>query len=297
MSNSLGTINVNVIAQEGLAYLAAQYPIIGQITSDLSNEQAAYGATILSSIPSVGTVQDYDTTNGYVPASATGTDVSVTLNKHKHVSFALNDQELSSSNPEKLVKTYAESFAEGLGQQVMSDIAALFTTGTFTNSTVMALTGCNVQNVINAPNTALNKRNVPKSRFGIFNSDYYGALFNDDQIVNLQKGGNGISASNLPAIHGVELSDYSALPTTSNLVGVVGHKSAVVFTSRVPSDVGYKSAPAVADISIVTDPKSGLSVQVRKFYDPYKGKLQVTYSLMYGVAVADAARAQLIRSA
>src|SRR4051794_21355667 len=114
MANSLGTISVNVIAQEALEYLAAQYPLIGQITTDFSNESAQYNASIISTIPSVGGVSDFSATNGYVASAATGNDVSVTLNKFKHSTFSISDLEASSTNM-NLVDTYARSFAEGLG--------------------------------------------------------------------------------------------------------------------------------------------------------------------------------------
>lgn len=296
MSNSLGTIGTNVIAQEALNFLAAQYPFISQVSTDFSNETAQFNSSIISTIPSVGVVSDYSATNGYVATDVTGNSVSVTLNKFKHATFSLTDAELSSTNM-NLIEGYAQSYAEGLGQQIMADVAALLVTGSILNSTVTGLASASVANIINKPNTALNKRNVPRDRFGIFNSDFYGALFDDDQIVNLQKGGNGISASNLPVVHGVALSDYSALPTTSNLVGAIGHKSAIVFASRLPSDVGSKAAPTVADIQVVTHPKSGLSILVRKWYDPGLGQLKMSFALIYGVALADQARIQLIRSA
>jgi len=41
------------------------------------------------------------------------------------------------------------------------------------------------------------------------------------------------------------------------------------------------------DISVVTEPRTGLSVQVREFYDVVLGKLQRTYALIYGVKAGE----------
>lgn len=296
MANTLGTLNAALIAQRGLELLVSDYPVIGQIVSDFSNEDVKYNQTITTRIPSVGTVQDYDSTLGYAASAVNTTDVSVTLNKFKHASFELNDAEFSATN-RNLVEDYALAFSSALGHQIMSDIAALFTSGNYSNSTTQALSGANRKTVIVAPNTALNKRNVMKNRFGIFNSDLYGQLLTDDSLVDLTFKGVGISEIQLPVVHGVAFSEYSDLPTTANLVGVIGAKDAIVFASRVPSDVGFADLPATGRISVVTEPKSGLSVQVRESYSMTKGARLITYCLIYGTAKGNPVSLQRIITA
>ena len=296
MANTLGTLNAALIAQRGLELLVSDYPVIGQIVSDFSNEDVKYNQTITTRIPSVGSVQDYDTTNGYVATGVNTTDVSVTLNKFKHASFELNDAEFSATN-RNLVEDYAMAFSSAIGQQIMSDISALFVSGNYSNATTQAVSGATRKTVIVAPNTALNKRNVMKNRFGIFNSDLYGQLLTDDSLVDLTFKGVGIAETQLPVVHGVAFSEYSNLPTTANLIGVIGAKDAIVFASRVPSDAGFADLPAVGRISVVTEPKSGLSIQVRESYSMTKGSRQVTYCLIYGAAKGNSASLQRIISA
>ena len=296
MANSLGTLNAALIAQRGLELLVTDYPIIGQIVSDFSNEDVKYNQTITTRIPSVGTVQDFDTTNGYVPASGVSTDVSVTLNKFKHASFEINDAEFSATN-RNLVEDYALAFSSAIGAQIMADVSALFTSGNYSNATVQAISGADRTTVVVAPNAALNKRFVPKSRFAIFNSDLYAALLSDKTIVELTYKGIGIGEAQLPVIHGVTMNEYAALPTTGNLLGVVGSKDSVVFASRVPADGGFADLPAVGRISTVTEPKSGLSVQVRESYDMKRGARLVTYAIIYGTAKGNPLSMQRIVSA
>jgi len=62
----------------------------------------------------------------------------------------------------------------------------------------------------------------------------------------------------------------------------------------VPQDV--TGIPLPGSINIVTDEDTGFSVQVREFYDMQKGKLQITFALMYGVAVGNLKALQLIIS-
>lgn len=295
MANTLGSLNAALIAQRGLELLVTDFPIIGQIVSDFSNEDVKYNQTITTRIPSVGAVQDYDANLGYQPTGAVSTDVSVTLNKFKHASFAINDAEFSATN-RNLVEDYAKSFASALGNEIMGSVAALFTSGNYSNATTQALNGANRKTVIVTPNAELNKRKVNKDRFGVFNSDLYAKLWEDDSVVQLTSKGVGISENQLPVIHGVSLAEYNDMPSTGNLIGVVGAKDAIVFASRVPSDGGFADLPQVGRISTVTDPRTGLSVQVREHYDMAKGARQVTLALIWGVAKGNAASLQLIKS-
>ena len=293
MSNTLGALNAALIAQEGLALLVAKYPVIGQITTDFSNEPVHLNQDLTTRIPSVGTVQDYDATNGYVPANISNTDVTITLNKFKHATFALSDAELSSTN-RNLIAEYSKSFADSIGLGVMADIAALFTAANYSNTTVVTLANSNRKSVIVAANAALNKRNAMSDRFGVLNPDLVNALWSDDSIVYMTAGGTGIEAGQLPVIHNVAISEYSALPTTGNLTGVIGAKDSIVFASRTPSDAGFADLPATGRVSVVTDPKSGLSVQVREFYNGQTGKRQVTFALIYGLGVGNPASLQRV---
>lgn len=296
MSNTLGSLNAALIAQRGLELLVTDYPLIGSIVSDFSNEPVHYNQTITTRIPNVGAVQDYSAATGYIPSDASSTDVSVTLDKYKHATFALNDAEFSATD-RGLIEDYAKSFSEKLGSQVMADIAAIWTSGNYTNATTQAVSGANRASVILAPKKELSKRNVRGDLFGVFNSDLYFELFKDDSVVNFEFKGVGIGESKLPVIHGVAIAEYTDLPTAQNLVGVVGRKDAIVFASRVPSDAGFADLPSVGRISTVTHPTCGLSVQVREHYDMAKGNRQVTYAIIYGVAKGNPLSLQRIKSA
>lgn len=286
-TNSLGTLNAALIAQRGLELLVTDFPILTMVVSDFSDSSVLYNQTITTRIPSIGTVQDFSASTGYATTSASSTDVSVTLDKYKFASFDLSDAEFSASN-RNLVEDYAGSFSAAIGNAVMSDIASLWLSGNYSASTTVPLASANRKTAIVTPNTALNKRYVSKNRFGVFNSDLYAKLWEDDSIIDMQTKGVGIGESALPVIHGVSLAEYSDLPSTQNLVGVIGTKEAIVFASRTPSDAGFADLPQVGRVSVVTEPRSGLSVQVREHYNMASGKRQVTFALIWGVAKGNA---------
>lgn len=299
-TNSLGTLNATLVAQRGLEILVNKLPIIGSIATDFSDTEVSYNQTITSRIPDVGTAQDYDPDQGFVPSNVSGVDVSVTLNKFKHATFEFKNSEMSSTN-RNLIEDYAESFAVQIGDSVMSDICAIFTSGNYPYATTQAVSGANRKTIIIEANKELGKRKVRSDRFALFNSDLYAAVLSDDSMIDLNYGAGNTVKDAEPVLiaHGVKISEYADLPTAANLIGVVGAKDALVFASRTPADetAALPGVPAPGRISKVTDPRTGLSVQVREVIDLRMGKVYVTYALIYGVGKGNNKSLQRIKSA
>ena len=299
MANSLGTLTPTLIAQSGLALLFAKYPIIGTIATDFSEQQLPFGASVIAKIPSVGLCQNYNGATGYNASSINTNDVTVTMNQHPYAALSLNDEEMTQISP-ALFAQLADSFAVSIGENVMSSIAALWTTGNYTGTpTVQAATGVSRLTVINAE-TQLNIRNVPKAgRFAVVNSVFYGQLLQDPSLVStfFVPGGPGVAGPNVPVVNGIQITEYSLLPNTANLQAVVGARDSVAIVARVPQDPTALNVPLVGNITVVTDPNSKLSVQVRDWYDFGLGAHKVAYTLMYGVAVANPKSLQLVVTA
>jgi len=301
MANSLGGLNSTLIAQRGLEILVNKLPVIGSIVTDFSDADVHYNQTITTRIPDVGTAQDFDPDTGFVAANASGQDVSVTLSKFKHATFGFGNAEMSSTN-RNLIEDYAQSFAVQIGDTVMADISALFTSGNYANATTQALATATRKTIIIEANKELSKRKVRSDRFAIFNSDLYAAVMGDDSMFDLNYNGgsrNNVEAEPTLEAHGVKISEYADLPTTANLIGVVGAKDSIVFASRTPADetLALPGVTAPGRITKVTDPRTGLSVQVREVIDLKLGKVFVTYALIYGVAKGNAKSLQRIKSA
>lgn len=299
MSNALGSLAGNLIAQRSLEILALEFPVLGLVASDFSDEKANYGQSIITRTTVPGTAADFSATDGFVATDTASTDVTVTLNKFKHATFEINPTEFNASN-RNLVEEYAKASAISLGTAIYSDICSLFVAANYSNTaTTCALADATRKTIIVAANTALNKRKVQKDRFAIYNSDLYGKLMEDDSLVNTMWGAQGIQEGKLPVVHGVTLIDNPSLITTANLIGVQGAKDSVVFASRVPSDPTTLAPdlPKIANVFNVVHPQLGLTVQVRMFENPVKGSITYSLSLIYGVAKGNIASLQLIKSA
>ena len=299
MANSLGTISAAVIAQESLPLLIAKIPLLKNITTEFGNDVVYFNQQVKTRILGGGTVSNYDPVNGYVVSDVSDTDVTLTINQQPQITIGFNDQELSST-PFNLIGEHSEVLANKMAASIMTTICGEFINADFgagAQTTTVTNANATRATVISAGNLALDLRNVGSDRFAILNPNYYYGLMNDPTLIYLTAGALGVQSPVLPVIEGVSVAKYNSLPSESqNLAGVMGAKDSLIFASRVPA-VPVAGVPQVANITNVTDPDSGLTMQVREWYDPQKGKLFVTYTLMYGVAVGNPNSLQLFVTA
>lgn len=286
MANTLGTTNANVIAQRALEILVADYSFLRSGVTDFSDEAAKYGASVFTSRLSALTAANYSQSTGYAAAAVTQTDVSITLDKFKHVSYSVDDQERTSSNV-NLIERFAGAAAHAIGLQMVGDLLALVTSASYTNALTVASTAFNYRSVVSA-GAVLNGLNSPvNGRYCVLAPLYYGALMNDTTVVaNPQITGDIVRAGGIGKVAGFDVNQYSAIPSNSiTLGGFFAQQEALLIAARVPEVP--TGVPIPGDISIVTEPRTGLSVMVRESYNITLGTLQRTYALIYGVKAGE----------
>jgi len=191
-----------------------------------------------------------------------------------------------SSTDLNLIDQYAESLAFGLGNDIMSAVAALWTTGNY--STVVSSAGAPLSRVsgIATARKALETNLVPKNdRYWISSPEAEFELFSDPSLVKLTWGAPGVDSTELPDALGFKFGTYQSMPNTGGLLAVAFQKSAVVIAARAPAIAS--NASQVAFVENIIDPRSGLTIQVRQYYLPQLGLTQVDYVVMYGVAVGN----------
>jgi hypothetical protein len=293
MANTLGTLSPTELVLDCIQILKLKFPILTAVTTDFSNDAAKYNQQIISRVVTPIAATDYSTTTGYVASGTTTTDVPVTINKHKHVSVSFNEQELSST-PRNLIEEQTEAAAYSLGLQMSNDLWALCTAANFATNTPL--------NVANA--AAVTRQQVVKlrqalvaagattARYGIVSADVFAALAGDQTIFSKLYDGKNVDfdAGTIEGLGGFsKIVEFSGLPggSTPFVKGYFGGKQGLLIAARVPADPGMfvSGVPVPATIGVETDPETGLSVQYRYMYDPWKGVLQMTLTVMYGVAI------------
>ncbi len=296
--NVTGTTNADVIAQRALEMLVARLPFLGQISTDFSNEPVKFGARVITHIVTAAAAVNFDPSVGYVPSARTQVDVPVPLDKHKHHTYGVSVQEASSSQI-NLIERYATTASYSIGAALVADLLGLVVADDFANATQIALgeneDGFNRRGVIRV-GKALGKRGVPPmGRFMLLNPDFYASLGLDNQmlVALLQAGAQTIQTGVLPNVHSFDISEFVDFPTNDeDLAGIAGTRDALCLVTRIPDDPGQGQSNV--RISTVTEPQTGISVQVREWYEPTLAQFRRTYTLMYGVAKGQAASLQRI---
>jgi hypothetical protein len=283
MGNTVGTANGSIIAQRALETLLETFPMLRQISTDFSAEAERFNQTVISTVVVPGSAKDYHDTNGYVEDDRTNVDVPITINKFKHHTYGVTDKERT-ANSRDLIELYARTSAHALGKQMVDDLFAIVLAANFAEVYDVTPENFDRDDVVNIRRD-LNVLKVPDvDRFMVLNSEYHPGLAKDLTVVaNAGSGADTVKTGRLPMVDGFSVSEYSALPHNGeNLAGIAGNKEALVIATRVPE---LPKTQVPGRISIVTEPNTGLSIQLREWYDMTKGKEFRTMTLMYGVAV------------
>lgn len=298
-ANALGTLTGDLVAQRALSLLKLSFPVLSSISTGFSAENLAFGQSVKTRLRAVPSVVDYVAGTGYATSDATTTDVSVVINAHKAVQIGFNANELASTNRD-LFGEQVEGAQYALGKALVDALYALITAGNFANATTKALATF-ARTDVTAMAKALYNRGVPEmGRTLLLNPDYFEKLGQDSTIVSLAayQRPEVITDWKLPPVAKFDIQQAVNLPTTGNLTGFGFTTDALALATRVPNDY-TKALPGAShgSVSVVTNPDTGISVQLVQYVDHKLGAASWRIALMFGVAVGQAASGQRLISA
>lgn len=298
-TNTLGTLAGSLVTQRALELLKQRLPTLSAISTDFSENAVKFGQVVVSRIKTVPTVGTYSAANGYVSANTTTTDVPVTINQHKFSQVDFNAEELGGTDRD-LIGEQAETMFYALGKDVTDFVLALITNA-FTNASTITAANFARPSVIDIAG-ALNGRGVPDmGRFLLLNSTYFGSLAKDTTIANFAayQRGEILTAGQLPPVHGFSVIEAPGLPTAGNLTGFAGTASTLVVATRLPNDYtrALPGANGGGVVRTVTEPNTGLSVQLVEWVNHQMGAAYARAAWMYGAARGQLAAGQRVISA
>lgn len=292
-ANSLGGVVGNLVVQRSLDLLKTEFPLLSRVSTDFSDQNAAYGQTIKTRLLTPPAATDYNTSTGYASSDVTTTDVDVVINAHKAVSITFNVNELAGTR-RMLFDEQREGMHFSLGEALVSALYALITSGNYTNATTKAKSSFG-RGTLTQMAKALNGvgRKAPKNnRTLLLNGDYFEVLANDSAVVNLATmlDRTLIEQYKIPPIAGFQPFEAIDLPSTGNLNGFGLSPDAMAVVTRLPNDYSsvFPGVSAGGLVSTVTNPDTGVSVMLVQFIDHKLGSATMRVALMYGVAVGRA---------
>ena len=287
MPNTLNTLSGIQVVQEVLESLLVQFPVIGQIARDFSAQATRFNQQLTTRVIVPTTAIEHDSTAGYVATDRTSVDVNVTINKQAEHTYQITDRE-QSSTIRNLNTEFKTTAAHALGTKMVTDLFGTVAAASYPLTLVSSPANFDAGDVRKIK-TLLNKAGVPNlGRFLCVNSDFAEGLGLDNLIVANPSGANStvINTGVLPPIHGFSPSEYASLPDNGEkLGGIAGNREGIVMVARVPEIPAPNGLIIPGNIVNVTEPNSGLTVQLRQYYDMRLAKFVESLTCMYGFGV------------
>lgn len=295
MANTLGGINLAAVAEQTLDYLGSQFFMLSAFTRDFSQDIRNKGASVTTRVPSSATVQDLS--SGYTASNVTSTAKTVTLSNFKGFVTGLTDKEVSyAGDVDWLQRIFVEPAVEATCKSVADDLLALVLNANFSANSVITAANFDSDDLADLAG-ALTTLKVPKSlRSALLLPTYNASLQKDAAIQDASAYGSSAAVRDHAAgqIHGFGIYEYEGIPTNSeNLMGFVCHPSALLIAART---VAPPLSPRVQVLNTV-DPKTGIPLQFRAWYDRDGGQYKFSVGLLYGVAVGNGSALKRILSA
>ena len=292
MSNTLAGINLQVVAQDSLTTLLAEFPLIQKFTTNFSGEIANRGESVTTRIAQTVTAGDVGS-SGYTVTDVTSEAKTITLNKHKAFVMGFGDGEVAKGGYDVLRRTFMRPAAHSVAKAVLADIFALTTAANFdqVGTSGVGYTGTaaafDADAVADLAQHLTDKDNPMDGRIVIVKPSLFTALSKDVDIkAQYASGTNAPLTENLlPRIHGFEINQYSALPDAgvTNQKGIFCTPEALLIATRLPAT----PTNWYGNVATATDDASGLSIQLREWYDGDAGQQKIAMTILYGVAVGN----------
>jgi hypothetical protein len=295
MANSFDTVAVDVIAQEALTRLIQKLSFIKNIHKDFSTTSLAKGQSVITHIISELTAGDVEfdsstaSENGYIASTGKDlvqSDVEVTLDKHKAVTFTLSDDERDASSID-LFNRFADVASYGLAKGIVDSLIGSDTLGadgaTIDSGNAQA-GGLSMDGLIDL-GAKFDSAGVPEAGRWIVGHPLavaelekeVTAVTNSTFSVN-----SSIVEGGVNRIRGFDIYTYNGgiLSSASSKVGAIaGFNDSLALVTAPPSSPPNSAG---ADLGYVSDPETGLTIQRRQWYDADMAKFAFALTLYMG---------------
>lgn len=286
-----------IVAQKCLQKFGSYLSLAKTVARDSDYSTAKVG-TVLK-IPKTGAVTANTKVAGvaYTKQNPTGSEVSVTLDTHKEVTFTIDDVDALATN-QNTQERYANDGAIALAEAVETAIASLHPqiTSTITwdrsSTTTIDATMLKVRKYFT-------DNKVPKleQRYLYVDGTVMNDLLSVDKFTRVDARGanDAIANGQVVKTYGIEASESQLIQVTGSPVAyhnLAYTRDAFVLASRPlqqPKGFGGESA-------VINDPSIGVAIRSLYWYNADLGAQQLTLDLLFGVGVLDQRRVVEVES-
>lgn len=277
-TTQLATI-ATIIAARVLGYLKANTVMARLVRRDWDNEVATYGQVIKIQYP--GTLSANDKAQGSTVTlqQPSAGEYTVTLNKHKEVSFLIEDFARALARPDWL-NTYIDVGVAVLAEQIDGDLTALYSG---LSQSINALAGLGEDDFREA-RRLLNAAKAPLAeRFAVLHEDAEYEMLGLEKVTNRDYAetlGSKAAASMVGRFMGFDsFLDQKIAVAATEVKNLFFHRDAFVLATR-----PLPPAPEGGGVAQVTMDEDGVGLRVTLSYSADYLGVQATIDVLYGVA-------------
>lgn len=271
-----------IVAARALGSLKSNTVLARLVNRNWSNEVAQYGSTVKIPKPGALIANDKAVKEQVTLQNTALTSVSVTLNKHKEVSFLIEDTAAALSRPE-LLDIYMQEGIARIAEAMDSDIAALYSG---LSQSIDALAGLDEADFRDA-RRRLNTAKAPLGdRFAVLNEDAeYEFLGIDKAIKEDYRGSLGGAVADAWAGRFMGFQTFMdqqvavVAGTPAECKNLFFHRDAFVMVTR-----PLPQAPEGMGVVQTVMEEDGIGLRVTLGYSKDYLGLQCTIDVLYGVA-------------
>ncbi len=284
-------------AQSAIPILRSNIVVAPRIYRDTDVASFSRGDVLHVPYPGVLAASDKVAGTAYTLAQPTGeTEVQVTLDKYKAVSFIVEDIVRAQANQD-LVANYSEAAAIALAEQLETD---LFTTlGAAANAVGTAGTDLTAALLRTARKTMTDNKAPADGRSLVISTKDTVSLQADSALTSYFAFSRpqSISDGSLGRLYGFDTFESQLIPTVAGTPietdNYAFRRDGVILAMR-----GLPEPPAGtgAVASNVRDPQSGIVMRVVMAYDASYGGVRITMELLYGSKILQDAKVLKLKS-
>jgi hypothetical protein len=271
-----------IVAAQALGYLRANIVLARLVARDWDDEVASYGQTVKVPLRGALSVNDKAANTVVTLQNPSTTTLNVTLNKHKEVSFLIEDLAKALARPE-MIQGYMQDGIAVIAEQIDSDLASLYS-GFSQSLDATAGAGGLGEGTFREARRLLNSAKVPLGgRWAVLHEDAEAEYLGVERFINRDYaetlGGAMANAYTGRAMGFDVYLDQKITVATSECKNLFGHRNAAVLATR-----PMPQAEAGIGVRQVSMSEEGVGLRVTMSYNPDHLGYQVTIDVLYGFA-------------
>ncbi len=272
-------------AQRALEILRGNIVLARLVARDSADDRFVTGDVLHIPYPGTFTAQNKAAGSTVTLQAPTGSEVTVTLDKHKEVSFLIEDVARAQAN-QNIMDRYLNAAVPAIANAIEDDLFALYTSLTSSVGTsgtdISAATVRSARKKLNDNLAPVAPRVLiisPKDEIALLADSNLGAYFANARAEAVAEGSIG-------RLYGFDVYMSQRVPvvsgTPNSTKNLALHPEAFILAMR-----ALPEPPAGTGVfaTTVRDPDSDLVIRVQFAYNPSYLGLQVTLDVLYGVAV------------